>query len=212
MPLKLVLVLYNYINSITGQDLNYERNVKFARIKYTEEALVAGCVKNDRRCQEALYRKYFPKMRSMVARYTDDSEIAMEIINNGFLRVFKKIDTFSFKGSLEGWIRRLVFHSVSDYFKRNSKYNEMIIFEERDAVGSTDLVNKLYMDDLLEIVKSVPKASQKVFILYAIDGYTHPEIADQLGISVGTSKWHLSEARKKLKELLKLHQYDYKYA
>jgi len=186
--------------------------VKFARIKYTEEALVAGCVKNDRRCQEALYRKYFPKMRSMVARYTDDSEIAMEIINNGFLRVFKKIDTFSFKGSLEGWIRRLVFHSVSDYFKRNSKYNEMIIFEERDAVGSTDLVNKLYMDDLLEIVKSVPKASQKVFILYAIDGYTHPEIADQLGISVGTSKWHLSEARKKLKELLKLHQYDYKYA
>lgn len=186
--------------------------MKFGSKIYTEEALVAGCVKNDRRCQEALYKKYFPKMRAMVYRYTTDAEIAMEIINNGFLRVFKKIDTFSFSGSLEGWIRRLVFHSVSDYFKRNSKYGEMIIFEEHDATVSTNIVNKLYMDDLLELVKLVPKSSQTVFILYAIDGHTHPEIAKKLGISVGTSKWHLSEARKKLKELLKLHQYDYKYA
>jgi len=186
--------------------------VKFAKKIYTEEALVAGCIKNDRRCQEALYKKYFPKMRAMVGRYTKDAEIAMEIINNGFLRVFKKIDTFSFNGSLEGWIRRLVFHSVSDYFKRNSKYSEMIVFEERDATASTNLVNKLYMEDLLKIVKMVPASSQTVFMLYAIDGYTHPEIAEQLGISVGTSKWHLSEARKKLKVLLKQYQYDYKYA
>lgn len=186
--------------------------MKLGKHNYTEEALVAGCIKNDRRCQEALYKKYFPKMRSMVSRYTTDADIAMEIINNGFLRVFKKLDTFSFKGSLEGWIRRLVFHSVSDYFKRNSKYSEMIVFEEHDASVGADLVNKLYMEDLMNIVKRVPKSSQNVFVLYAIDGYTHPEIAKQLGISVGTSKWHLSEARKKLKELLKEYQYDYKYA
>ncbi len=183
-----------------------------SKTSYTEEALVAGCVKNDRRCQEALYRKYFPKMRSMVYRYTTDKEVAMEIINNGFLRVFKKIDTFSFNGSLEGWVRKLVFHSVSDYFKRTSKYSELIVFEERDATATTDLVNNLYMDDLLKIVKMVPKASQTVFTLYAIDGFTHPEIAEKLGISVGTSKWHLSEARKKLKVLLNQYQYEYKYA
>lgn len=186
--------------------------MKLSKNIYTEEALVAGCIKNDRRCQEALYKKYFPKMRAMVYRYTTDTEVMMEIINNGFLRVFKKIDTFSFKGSLEGWVRKLVFHSVSDYFKRTSKYSELIVFEERDATATTSLVNNLYMDDLLKIVKMVPKASQTVFTLYAIDGFTHPEIAEKLGISIGTSKWHLSEARKKLKVLLNQYQYDYKYA
>jgi len=186
--------------------------VKTARITYTEESLVAGCIKNDRRCQEALYKKYFPKMRAMVSRYTNDAEVAMEIINNGFLRVFKKIDTFSFNGSLEGWVRRLVFHSVSDYFRRNSRYSELIVFEEKDSGISSNLINNLYMEDLLNIIKKVPSTSQKVFTLYAIDGYTHREISDALGISVGTSKWHLSEARKKLKVLLKQYQYEYKYA
>ena len=87
---------------------------------YSEQDLVAGCVRNERRFQELLYRQYFPKMMGMCMRYTKDRDIAMQIVNNGFLRVFKKIDQFSFKGSLEGWIRRLVYHSVSDYFKKHS--------------------------------------------------------------------------------------------
>ena len=84
--------------------------------QYSDRDLVEGCLKNDRFSQEMLYRKYFPAMMRMIQRYTQDREAAMDILNTGFLRVFKKLDTFAFSGSLEGWIRRLIFHSLFDYF------------------------------------------------------------------------------------------------
>ena len=87
----------------------------------SERDLVEGCVRNDRIFQERLYRRFFPTMMQMCMRYASDRDEAMLIVNNGFLRVFQKIDTFAFKGSLEGWIRRLVFHSLSDYFKKQPK-------------------------------------------------------------------------------------------
>lgn len=179
--------------------------------KYTDAELVKGCIANDRRFQEATYRQFFPKMLSMSMRYTSDRETAMEIVNNGFLRAFKKMDTFSFKGSLEGWVRKLVFHSVSDYFRKNNKYGELIIFEEKDTSSAAQVVNKLFMDDLLKMVHSLSPTTQKVFTLYAIEGYNHREIGEELGMSDGTSKWHLSEARKKLKQMLKLYNYENKY-
>ncbi len=179
--------------------------------KYTDEELVAGCLNNERKFQEALYRQFFPKMIGLCMRYTTDKEIAMEIVNNGFLRAFKKMDTFSFKGSLEGWVRKLVFHSVSDYFRKNSKYGELIIFEEKDVSSAAKVVNKLYMDDLLKMIKTLPPATERVFTLYAIEGYNHREIAEQLSISEGTSKWHLSEARTRLKRLLKLYNFENSY-
>jgi len=172
------------------------------RTEYTDEDLVHGCVQNSRSFQEILYRKYFSKMMHMCLRYTDDRDKAMEIVNNGFLRVFKKIDTFSFKGSLEGWIRKLVYHSLSDYFKKNSKYLHFLVFEERDAKVTESALDKIYAEDILKMVDTLPPATQKVFKLYAIEGFTHVEIAKKENISVGTSKWHLSEARKKLKKLI----------
>ncbi len=169
---------------------------------YSEQELVAGCIRNERRFQETLYRKYFPKMMAMCLRYTNDRDIAMQIVNNGFLRVFKKIEQFSFKGSLEGWIRRLVYHSVSDYFKQHSKYVRFLILEERDDKVKQSALDDLYFQDILRLVDMLPAATKEVFRLFAIEGYTHAEIAKQQGISVGTSKWHLSAARKRLKELL----------
>lgn len=169
---------------------------------YSEQDLVAGCVRNERRFQELLYRQYFPKMMGMCMRYTKDRDIAMQIVNNGFLRVFKKIDQFSFKGSLEGWIRRLVYHSVSDYFKKHSKYARFLILEERDDSIRQTALDDLYFQDVLRLVDMLPAATKEVFRLFAIEGYSHKEIAKQQGISVGTSKWHLSAARKRLKELL----------
>ena len=180
--------------------------------KYTEAELVAGCIKNDRRCQEILYRKYFQRMIYMCRRYTDDPDIAMEIVNNGFLRVFKKLDTFSFKGSLEGWIRRIVYHSLSDYFKKNSKYLQFLVFEERDAVIEETALNNAYVEDILKMVDLLPPATQRIFKLYAIEGLTHPEISKKVNISIGTSKWHLSEARKKLQLLIKKNNNQRLYA
>lgn len=174
----------------------------FGRKKITEEELVKGCVANDRNCQEQLYRLYFPAMMAMCLRRTDDREEAMTIVNNGFLRVFKKIHLYSFKGSLEGWIRRLVWHSLADYFRERQAYVHFLVFEERDAPTSGSPAQQLYAEDILKMMDDLPPASAEVFRLYAIEGYSHAEIGAQLGISDGTSKWHLATARQKLRQMI----------
>lgn len=174
----------------------------FGKKNWTEQELVAGCVRNDRRAQEALYRRFFPGMMRMCLRYTRDEDRAMEIVNNGFLRVFKKLDTFAFKGSLEGWVRRLVYHSVADHFREHAKYYHFLVFEERDATVLETGNDRFFEEDILREVRALPPTSQEVFRLYAIEGFSHNEIAERLGISEGTSKWHLSTARAKLREQL----------
>lgn len=174
----------------------------FRRKKLTEEELVKGCVANDRYCQEQLYRQFFPAMMAMCLRRTDDEEEAMTIVNNGFLRVFKKIHLYSFKGSLEGWIRRLVWHSLADFFRERQKYVHFLVFEDRDAPEVGHAAHQLYAEDILRMVDALPPASAEVFRLYAIEGFSHAEIGERLGISDGTSKWHLSLARQKLKQMI----------
>jgi len=173
---------------------------------YTDEELIKGCVANDRQWQERLYRRYFDPMMRMCLRYAAGREEAMTIVNDGFLRVFKKIHLYSFKGSFEGWIRRLVWHSLADYYRQQSKYIHFLVFEERDASMEATPLQKLYTSDILRLVDQLPPASQEVFRLYAIEGFTHAEIANQLGISDGTSKWHLSNARQKLKEMMAVNE------
>ena len=174
----------------------------FGKKNWTERELVDGCVRNDRRAQEALYRRFFPGMMRMCLRYTRDEGRAMEIVNNGFLRVFKKLDTFAFKGSLEGWVRRLVYHSVADHFREHAKYYHFLVFEERDATVLETGNDRFFEEDILREVRALPPTSQEVFRLYAIEGFSHNEIAERLGMSEGTSKWHLSTARAKLREQL----------
>jgi RNA polymerase sigma factor (sigma-70 family) len=177
---------------------------------YTEAELITGCIRNDRMCQEALYRRYFPTMMRLCARYTDgDKERALEIVNDGFLRIFKKINTFEGKGSLEGWIRRLMIHAVSDYFKAHKKYIENTFFEEENILATLPkttttegVTANLYFEDLMRLVDTLPPATKEVFGLFALEGYKHEEIAEQLKISVGTSKWHVATAKEKLKALI----------
>lgn len=170
--------------------------------EYTDKELVDGCIRNDRRFQEVLYKKYCTRMMQMCMRYTNDQDLAMEIVNTGFLRVFKKLETFSFKGSLEGWIRKLVYHSLSEHYKKNKKYMQQIVLEEKDSSIREEALGHIYAEDILKMVELLPPATQRVFRLYAIEGFTHPEISKQINISVGTSKWHLAAARKKLQELI----------
>ena len=173
---------------------------------YSDQELVQGCAKNDRQYQELLYRKYFSSMMYMCLRYTEDRDIAMQIVNDGFLRAFKKMDSFSFKGSLEGWIRRIVYHSVSDYFRNKSNTLRFLEIEDRDKPMNSNALDNLYLDDLMAMVDDLPPATKEVFRLYAIEGYTHVEIAIKIEISEGTSKWHLSAARKKLKTMIAKNQ------
>ena len=141
-------------------------------------------------------------MYRMCRRYAKQEEEALEILNTGFLRVFTKLHTFSFKGSLEGWIRRIIFHSMADYYRKNDRKIKFLSVEDWDGPTSSTPLQQLYFEDVVSLVDKLPKATREVFWLYAVEGYTHVEIAEQLGISNGTSKWHLSNARKKLKEFV----------
>ena len=176
--------------------------MKVLKKTLTEEEMIRGCVANDRRCQEVLYRTYFDTMMRMVRRYTKDEDRMIEILNDGFLKVFKKIEMFRGEGSFEGWIRRIVYHSISDHFKKESGYLKFIVLEDAEKDDGHTALNGLYYEDLLEIIGALPERSRQVFNMYAVEGFSHKEIADQLEISEGTSKWHLSNAREQLKKLL----------
>lgn len=171
-------------------------------LQHAEKEIVAGCAANSRYYQEILYRKYFPVMLRMCMRYTEDRDVALEIINNGFLKVFQKIDTFTFSGSLEGWIRRIVFHCLSDYFRQNTRKFDFLELDGREAPTRSNALSNLYLEDILSLVERLPEVSQNVFRLYAIEGYTHAEIGEKMNMSEGTSKWYLSIARKELKEMI----------
>jgi RNA polymerase sigma-70 factor (ECF subfamily) len=174
--------------------------------------IIEGCKNNNRSSQEDLYRLYFPKMIAMCFRYTSDEDKALIMVNDGFLKVFQKIGSFENRGSFEGWVRRLVFNCISDYFRKENKYMKLMLFEEAEKREDNLVLDSLFYDDLLKLVNSLPGNTHKVFQLYAIEGYNHREISELLNISEGTSKWHLSEARKKLKKLLIMTNQTVKHA
>ncbi|MCB0636809.1 MAG: RNA polymerase sigma factor [Lewinella sp.] len=147
-------------------------------------------------------------MYRMCLRYAKSEDEAMEIVNAGFLRVFTKLDTFAFKGSLEGWIRRLCFHCLADHYRKQDRQVHFLALEDRDAPTEASPLQRLYFEDIIQLVDKLPQATREVFWLYAVEGYTHVEIAEKVGISSGTSKWHLSNARKKLKALLEQQYYN----
>ncbi len=167
-----------------------------------EKRLVEGCISNDRRCQEEFYRKFFKKMYPFICRYTSDQEEALHILNSGFLRIFKKIEQFEFKGSLEGWVRKIMFHSVANHFRSKKNNLQFLTLEDYDKPEQANQLHNFYEEDILQMVELLPNASKNVFKLFALEGFSHAEIGEQMGISVGTSKWHLSEARKRLKNLI----------
>ncbi|MBS1772290.1 MAG: sigma-70 family RNA polymerase sigma factor [Bacteroidetes bacterium] len=162
--------------------------------------LIQGCVRNERSAQEKVYSLFCGRMMSVVKRYIDHDEQAEEVLNNGFLRAFQKIGQYTFQGSFEGWLRKIVFHAVSDYVKQNARYNEKIMLVEKDQYVQKDHADRLYYNQLLEMVQGLPEATKAVFNMYVMEGFSHREIGKILNISEGTSKWHLSEGRRILKE------------
>jgi RNA polymerase sigma-70 factor (ECF subfamily) len=136
-------------------------------------------------------------------KYTRDEDKALLILNDGFLKVFQKIQTFRSEGSLEGWIRRLMYHTMADYFKKEKSYIRFIQFElPEDRQTPATQSDALELQDLIRLLDYLPNRSAEVFRLFAIEGYTHEEIGEMMTISAGTSKWHLSHARERLRILL----------
>lgn len=164
------------------------------------QELILGCSRNERAAQAKIYHLFYPRMMSMVKRYYPEQVNAEEILNNGFLRAFQKIDSYSFKGSFEGWLRRIVFHAVADYASANFKYKQNILLVEKDEYLHKDHAGRLYYNDLMDLVQTLPDATRAVFNMFVLEDLPHKEIAKALNISEGTSKWHVSEARRILKE------------
>jgi RNA polymerase sigma factor (sigma-70 family) len=164
------------------------------------QQIIVSCGRNNRSAQERLYQLFYPKMISVAMRYVQDRSSAEDVVNMGFLKCFQKIDTFNFQGSFEGWLRKIVLRTALDSIKTNEKYHEKMVFVEKEEYIERDHGERMYYDQLILLVNQLPKTTRLVFNLNILEGYQHKEIASLLGISEGTSKWHLSEGRRVLKE------------
>ncbi len=167
---------------------------------YSEEEIIKGCKRNSRKFQELLYFRYFDKMYGMCLRHTSDKEIAMSVLNDGFLKIFKNIEKYRYDGSFEGWVRKVIYNTLRDYYRKKSNNQRFLeIFENQ---GNDRNLNNLEYEDILKMIDSLPQKSRNVFVMYAIEGYKHNDISRILNIPVGTSKWHLSQAKEKLRQII----------
>jgi len=167
--------------------------------------LVTGCIDNNRKTQQELYKLFYADMLRVCRNYLPDKEMAKEAFNMGFLKVFQSIGNFDAeKGDLGGWIRKIMIFTSIDICRSELKFNHLLISDREDDEFfiSPDVLEKLYFEDVLQHIRTLPMATQTVFNLAVLDGFTHKEIAEQLKISEGTSRWHLSEAKKQLRALL----------
>lgn len=167
---------------------------------YSEKEIITGCKKNSRKFQEVLYLKYFDKMYGMCIRHTSDSNIAMIVLNDGFIKVYKNIEKYRFEGSFEGWIRKIVYNSICDYYRKSSNNQKFIEIDDRSV--TSDIHNILEYEEIIALVNTLSGSSRRIFIMHAVEGYNHREIAEKENISISTSKWHLAKAKKKLKQLI----------
>lgn len=167
-------------------------------------SLIEGCKTNNRASQEALYRQFYGYAMSICLPYSQTKLEAEEIAHDGFLKVFTKIQQYNASFSFKSWARRIFINSAIDYFRTNKKHYYQDSLEEAKEVESLEegVIDDLSAQEIMEHVQNLPPSYQLTFNLYVMEGYKHHEIAEQLGITEGTSKSNLAKARNKLKDML----------
>lgn len=155
-------------------------------------------------CQEQLYRLCYPEMIKICIRYAGDIDGAGIIYNNAMLRVFRHIGNYKHEGKLLGWVKTIVVHCCLDHVKKKGPIREVKLGpEQEEQVSITeDAFSRISVKDIQKIIGQLPPATGAVFNLYIYENFTHKQVSGALGISEGTSKWHLNEARKILKNKL----------
>jgi RNA polymerase sigma-70 factor (ECF subfamily) len=170
-----------------------------------DETLVKECVSGETKAQRLLFDRFAPKMLGVVMRYINDKERAEDVLQDAFIKVFKSIHKFEHSGSLEGWIRRIMVNTALDQIRKNKKRQKNVeldddgFFELKQESNAEEI---LQAESLMKLVQSLPEGYRTVFNLYAIEGYSHKEIAEELGITENTSKSQYSRAKSTLRELL----------
>jgi RNA polymerase sigma factor (sigma-70 family) len=169
-----------------------------------DATLIIECVNGNARAQRLLFDKFARKMFSVCLRYAKNEEQAEDVLQDGFVKVFGKLKDFKSEGSLEGWIRRIMVNTALDQIRKNNKQlGDTNIDDVGYKIENNDfIVEKMMAEDLMKMVQAMPDGYKVVFNMFAIEGYSHGEIADTLGISENTSKSQYSRARAYLRERL----------
>jgi RNA polymerase sigma factor (sigma-70 family) len=167
----------------------------------TEKELVEGCIKEDRVCQRFLWDKYASKLLSVGIRYCKSREDAEDVIMEAFVKIFDKMGDFRFQSSLETWMRRIVVNTSINKI-RATKINDTIDNEHLEIAYNDRAFEQMNARELLTLLEKLPVGYRTVFNLFAIEGYSHKEIADEMGIDEGTSRSQLAKARKALQEMI----------
>ena len=171
----------------------------------SEQELIEGCIRNQPAAQELLFKTFSSKMLAVCCRYTTNKAEAEDLLQDGFIKVFSKIELFRGQGSLEGWIKRIMVNTALDALRRSKKL-QINDLKEDSEIPHTGLKpgDQLQAKDLMMLIQALPNGFRTVFNLYAIEGYTHKEIGELLGISENTSKSQYSRARSQLQKMLQL--------
>jgi RNA polymerase sigma-70 factor (ECF subfamily) len=165
------------------------------------DKIIKDCKKNKSKAQRSLYEHFSKKMFSICLQYSKDYTEAEDLLQDGFVKIFTKISQYNFKGSFEGWMRRIMVNTALERFrKQNLLYADADIQNYDYKLDYNDILSKISSDDLLKLIQSLSPQYRIVFNLYAIEGFSHKEISEKLNISTGTSKSNLSRARILLKK------------
>ena len=174
-----------------------------------DSALVKKCIDGDQRAQRMLFEKFAPKMLGVCMRYAKNTEQAEDVLQDGFVKVFTKLSHYKGGGSWEGWIRRVVVNTALDQIRKNTKFQDNIALDDVDYKLELkgNVLETLAAEDLMGMINEMPSGYKVVFSMFAIEGYSHKEIAEELNVSENTSKSQYSRARAYLKK--KLEEIDF---
>jgi RNA polymerase sigma factor (sigma-70 family) len=172
-----------------------------------QQKLIDDCIIRNRAAEYELYRVSYSYLMSICIRYTRNADKANEVLNIGFLKILTHLKTYNAEYPFKVWVRKVMINTLINEFKKEKKHYQTFLYV--DKLHETDqyadlntALTKIDADLIYQLIAKLPPASQQVFNLYFIDGFKHKEIAEMLGISEGTSKWHLNAAREKLKVML----------
>lgn len=170
----------------------------------SESDLLEGCRSGDRRMQHELYKRYAAKMYGVCLRYASNAEEAEDILQEGFIKIFSKINSYRGDGSFEGWIRRIFVNTAIEHYRKKIYLQPITETEENTVEGKyLSVLDNLAEKDIIQLVQQLSPGYRTVFNMYVVEGYTHKQIAEALGISEGTSKSQLSRAKLILQDLVK---------
>ncbi|MDP4268035.1 MAG: RNA polymerase sigma factor [Bacteroidota bacterium] len=172
------------------------------------ESVIDACLQKNPHAQKTLIKLFFGFSKSISLRYSSNLQIAEEIVNDGFLKVFNNLHKYNNSQPFKAWIRTIMVNTSIDYYRQNRKYSNQEEDYDMEIVGDVedlneDAISRISSEEILDLIKQLPPSYRMVFTLYVIDGYSHREIADMLGIKEGTSKSNLQDARIKLQSMIK---------